>query len=179
MALTIAKIEAIATGSYHDPDLVGWSSGTTTEAIALNEMEREQTEPNSYLTPGDSIPGITKADVCSVGWAKRQRQVPDDIRKRIFAEYNRKPGPVLLPKGADDTCCELDHLIPLELGGSNDPRNLWPQFWSDARVKDGLENRLHQLVCEYDLPLKAAQRCIARDWFDCDYATTMAENLGK
>jgi hypothetical protein len=26
-----------------------------------------------------------------------------------------------------DTYCEVDHLIPLELGGSNDVKTLWPQ----------------------------------------------------
>ena len=46
---------------------------------------------------------------------------------------------------------EVDHLISLELGGSNAIRNLWPEPYAGrwgARTKDVLENRLHDLVCE-------------------------------
>jgi hypothetical protein len=50
-------------------------------------------------------------------------------------------------KGLD--CCEVDHLIPLELGGSNEMKNLWPQ--PDKRQpecveKDQLENELHMVA---------------------------------
>jgi hypothetical protein len=64
-------------------------------------------------------------------------------------------------------CCEIDHLIPLELGGSNARANLWPQrydgAWNAAR-KDRLERRLHAMVCRGEISLKTAQEAIARDW---------------
>ena len=45
---------------------------------------------------------------------------------------------------------EVDHLISLELGGSNSIRNLWPQSYLtqpwNAHVKDRLENNLHAMV---------------------------------
>jgi hypothetical protein len=60
--------------------------------------------------------------------------------------------------------------VPLELGGSNDIKNLWPQPvatkpWS-ARRKDDLENRLRVLVCTKAIRLDDAQREIANDWTD-------------
>jgi hypothetical protein len=59
-------------------------------------------------------------------------------------------------------------LISLELGGSNSIKNLWPQSYRtkpwNARVKDRLENRLHELVCSGQLDLATAQRDIATDW---------------
>jgi hypothetical protein len=58
-------------------------------------------------------------------------------------------------------------LIPLELGGSNSMRNLWPEAYGlvwGAHVKDQLENRLHKSVCEGSLPLETAQHWIAEDW---------------
>jgi hypothetical protein len=63
---------------------------------------------------------------------------------------------------------ELDHLIPLELGGNNTARNLWPEPLTDddkiGPSKDALENHLHALVCSGQLDLGAAQRGIATNW---------------
>ena len=55
-----------------------------------------------------------------------------------------------------------------ELGGTADPKNLWPEryaspVWS-ARVKDQLEDLLPTLVCQGRLDLGTAQRDIAVDW---------------
>jgi hypothetical protein len=59
-------------------------------------------------------------------------------------------------------------LISLELGGSNDIGNLWPQSYRtepwNAHVKDKLEDRLHMLVCAGKLSLPDAQKAIAGDW---------------
>ena len=64
---------------------------------------------------------------------------------------------------------ELDHLIPLELGGGNAATNLWPQPYhrgtGSADVKDHLENHLHALVCSGQVRLVAAQTAMAGDWW--------------
>lgn len=39
---------------------------------------------------------------------------------------------------------EFDHYIPLAAGGSNDPRNLWPQVWPDAHDKDKVEAEVYR-----------------------------------
>ena len=60
---------------------------------------------------------------------------------------------------------EYDHLVPLELGGDpNDPRNLWIEPGASPNPKDGVESRLHELVCEGRVPLALAQEAIATDW---------------
>jgi hypothetical protein len=117
--------------------------------------------PDSKLTPGDTFPGATAADVCTPGWATEHRHVTEEMRDQVYAEYGRTRGP---------DCCEVDHLIPLELGGSNEMRNLWPQ--PDAPrpgspEKDQLENELHRQVCSGKLSLTDAQRCIATNWAAC------------
>ena len=65
---------------------------------------------------------------------------------------------------------EIDHLIPLELGGSNSVKNLWPESYRtsrwNARVKDRLEDKLHELVCNGQLDLKTAQQVIAANWIE-------------
>jgi len=59
---------------------------------------------------------------------------------------------------------EYDHLISLELGGSNDLTNLWPEPIADAHVKDGLEAHLRSEVCAGKLNLADVQARIAADW---------------
>lgn len=66
---------------------------------------------------------------------------------------------------------ELDHKLPIELGGHpRNPMNLWLQSWDGAdgaHAKDKLENRLHRLVCAGKMPLGEAQTCIWDDWKAC------------
>ena len=117
--------------------------------------------PDSSLTPGDILPDATKDDVCTPGWSKEHRHVTEDMRDQVYAEYGRSRGP---------GCCEVDHLIALELGGSNEMENLWPQPDEPrpgAGEKDQLENTLHGLVCSDKMELADAQRCIASDWVTC------------
>lgn len=73
---------------------------------------------------------------------------------------------------------ELDHLVPLELGGASDTRNLWPEqdvggtstFVRNA--KDQVEDDLHAAVCSGRVRLAAAQQAIAANW------TTAEQLLG-
>jgi hypothetical protein len=117
--------------------------------------------PDPRLTPGDAFPGVTADDVCTPGWSREHRNVTESMRDQVYAEYERTRGP---------SCCEVDHLVPLELGGTNDLKNLWPQP-DDPRPgdaeKDQLENELHHLVCAGKMPLADAQRCIESNWVVC------------
>ncbi|MFM9735729.1 HNH endonuclease, partial [Streptomyces niveiscabiei] len=62
---------------------------------------------------------------------------------------------------------EVDHIISLELGGSNDIKNLWPQpyhgLWN-AHMKDKLENKLNEMVKTNQIELADAQKAISTDW---------------
>lgn len=117
--------------------------------------------PDPKLTPGDTFPGTTADDVCTPGWSREHRHVTEGMRDKVYAEYGRSEGP---------GCCEVDHLIPLELGGSNDMKNLWPQP-DDPRPgdaeKDSLEDDLHARVCKGEMSLADAQKCIASNWVGC------------
>ena len=115
--------------------------------------------PNASLTPGATL-SVTAADLSVPGYTKRVRNVPQAVKEKVFAEYGitrRAPREY-----------EVDHLISLELGGSNSIRNLWPQSYLtqpwNAHVKDRLENKLHALVVSGQLDLPTAQRMIATDW---------------
>lgn len=115
--------------------------------------------PDRTLTPGDVL-DVTKDDICVPGYSKKVRDVPKAVKDQVYASYGitrRLPGEY-----------EVDHLISLELGGSNSIKNLWPQSYKttpwNAHVKDKLENRLHADVCSGKIDLKAAQQEIATDW---------------
>jgi len=65
-------------------------------------------------------------------------------------------------------CCEIDHLISLELGGDNGLANEWPQPYEPrpgAHEKDVVENYLHAQVCSGKISLADAQKQIAMDWY--------------
>ena len=98
--------------------------------------------PDPKFTPGAAL-DITVADISVPGYTKKVRNIPEQVKQEVYAEYG------ILSHAPREF--EVDHLIPLELGGSNSKKNLWPesfltQPWN-AYVKDVLENRLHVLVC--------------------------------
>jgi len=114
-------------------------------------------KPRASLTPGETRP-ITLAEVCQSRQAAVIADVPEEMRRKVFAAYGI-PG--------DRKNFEVDYLITPDLGGSSSLRNLWPQPYSvswNAHAKDELEQRLHDLVCGGQLDLATAQRAIATDW---------------
>ena len=112
--------------------------------------------PNAALTPGDVAEHDT-SKVCSVRNAERHRSVSYRMRDSVYLAYG-------IPRGRRKGLYRIDHLIPLELGGSNRVTNLWPQPYADSKVKDHIEDVLHEAVCSGSMSLDAAQRAISRDW---------------
>jgi hypothetical protein len=116
--------------------------------------------PNRLLTPGIALP-VTTADLCDATQRDEEVQaIPTPLRRQVLQEYGLAT--------ASASNYEIDYLITPGLGGAADVRNLWPEPYSstdwNAHVKDALEKRLHQLVCEHKLSLAAAQHEIASDW---------------
>ena len=114
---------------------------------------------NHELTPGSVFPNATREVICVKGYTKQVRHVSGETKQERYRAYgipHHRPGDY-----------EMDHLISLELGGNNEPANLWPELYhgqNNAHVKDKLENELHRLVCNGTIPLEQAQREIATDW---------------
>ena len=131
----------------------------TTRPADLRQQIANGWMPDPALTPGDSLPGVTADTVSAPGYATSTRAVSKSEKDEVFAEYGittRAPREY-----------EIDHLIPLELGGSNDITNLWPQPYHgawNAHVKDALEDRLRALVVARKVALDEAQKEIATDW---------------
>jgi hypothetical protein len=114
--------------------------------------------PEPSLTPG-AIATMNRNQICRAP-GPNNATVSAQLQRQVFEEYG-------IPT-AEPRAYEVDYLITPALGGADDIRNLWPQsststVWN-AQVKDALEERLHDLVCEGDLDLATAQREIASDW---------------
>lgn len=131
----------------------------TTHGAAPDSALRFPIVPDTSRTSGATL-DVTAADICVPGYSKKVRNVPTAIKRQIYASYG-----ILTHKPGD---YEVDHLISLELGGSNSVKNLWPQSYRthpwNARVKDALENELHRRVCAGTLDLATAQKVIASNW---------------
>jgi hypothetical protein len=115
--------------------------------------------PDPKYTPGATLTHDPKV-VCVKAYAGGVRNVSESTKKQVLELYG-----VDLDKSSS---VEVDHLISLELGGSNDIKNLWPQPYSPkpgAHEKDALEDRLHAEVCKGSITLTEAQHMIATNWY--------------
>lgn len=126
--------------------------------------------PNPRLTPGAIDTRITQSNlhetVCRRGGYTQSVRPPESytepLKRRLIAEY-----------GYSDSRMydyELDHLIPLSVGGApSDPRNLWPEphhivgGWG-SYAKDRLEVRIHDMLCGGEMSLLQAQQAFSGNW---------------
>ncbi len=149
--------------------LLGCSTTVTTSTGAAHLGQRTKTagcQASAALadlgcTPGAIVPDATKDTICQPGYARNVRDVPEAVKNDVYAEYDIRthaPGQY-----------EVDHLVSLELGGSNDIANLWPEPASPRpgfHEKDQVENYLHDQVCSGAISLPQAQEQIATNWLD-------------
>jgi hypothetical protein len=153
-------------------------TGHVTGAVPTSCHQRKassgQPLPDSSCTPGVVNAAVTQANldttICKSGYSSSVRapeSETESFKKKIMVAYD-EPGSL--------SDYELDHLVSLELGGSNDAGNLWPEFNDHPsgaiNSKDLVENALHNAVCDRTVTLAAAQNAIASDW------TTALKSLG-
>jgi hypothetical protein len=130
--------------------------------------------PDKDCTPGAEIPNVTKDQICVSGYAKSTRNVSTKEKSQVYQEY----GVIARTSGQ----YEVDHLVSLELGGSNDISNLWPEAARPApgfHEKDKVENYLHSQVCNGSISLEQAQSEISTDWLSVFNSLPVAEKDGQ
>jgi uncharacterized protein YceK len=165
--LVIAALSLAFSGCGSSTTTTPGGGGTTTTGGEPNWGVQTKTSgcmahsglSDSACTPGALLATGTKDAICKPGYAQGVRNVPDSEKNQVYAEYDIKshtPGQY-----------EVDHLVSLELGGSNDIANLWPELASPTpgfHEKDKVENYLHSQVCSGAINLKQAQIEIATNW---------------
>ena len=92
--------------------------------------------------------------VCVRGYASSVRKVPESLKRTVFLSYG------ITKRSGDDW--EVDHLISLELGGSNSIRNLWPESGTtmplNYRAKDSPLERISLEARKFGLGLILASQ---------------------
>jgi hypothetical protein len=135
--------------------------------------------PNPELSPG-KVRTTDADEVCH----EKAKDFRGDTLEQIYREYGVTPHQGIcldtrrMTKGGHGKpphivveSCEVDHIVSLELGGADDPANLFIQPYNPANgvpgahAKDRLENWLHQQVCKHGMPLVDAQKAIRTDWY--------------
>lgn len=130
-----------------------------TAAIAIIPGASATCRSASGLTPDRGCtPGLvltsSKPKVCTSGYAQTVRHVTTATKRRVEDAYG-------FDRSQEH---EIDHLVPLSLGGSNDQQNLWPEPAPAFHVKDRLEFAAWRGVCDGRLKLADVQRQFATDW---------------
>lgn len=133
-----------------------WGTQAKTSGCVVNGPLQDK-----ECTPGDIFPDATKEQVCKSGYASSVRNVSTSVKNKVYASY----GITHHITGQ----YEVDHLVSLELGGSNDISNLWPEIATPKpgfHEKDKVENYLHDQICSGTISLQQAQIEIATNWLD-------------
>ncbi|MGZ6016262.1 MAG: HNH endonuclease signature motif containing protein [Phenylobacterium sp.] len=183
-------------------------AGATGLGVGLNHTEPPaptpavsvRVLPDQDKTPGLTDPAVTTAaQICGKTWqpgpkdsppilggaltySQAGRQTSEALKNQVFVTYG-----MVNPRDGGASY-EVDHRIPLSLGGRDDIHNLWPQSRTapgfNAWIKDRLEDRLYNLVChpkpgDPTVTLLQAQAVFLGDWtkgYDvyCDETTCPA-----
>ncbi|WP_353230888.1 HNH endonuclease signature motif containing protein [Novosphingobium sp.] len=170
IALAVALV--VAWVLFHQPASVAPLSAAQLPAGTL---------PDRRLTPGAIDTGVGDGDICAHDWApgdppvrggdltysKAARHTSTHLKDAVFEEYG------IENPHDNGHSWEVDHLVPLSLGGRDVQENLWPESRSgdgmNAWAKDRLEFRLYRLVCDPPpgappVPLATAQTALQTDW---------------
>jgi hypothetical protein len=136
------------------------SAQTVSQAASSTKAGPAYVYPNPSLTPGAALT-TDASTICTPGYAASVRDVSTATKEQVYAEYGvNYPQPL----GA----YEVDHFIPLEIGGSNDIKNLWLEPATPApgfHQKDQFENFEHGQVCDREITAAEAQSRMVSDWY--------------
>lgn len=162
-ATLVMVVLALALGGCASISSTGGTSSSTQHQFGVQTKtsgcQAHDGLPDSACTPGAIFPNATKDQICQSGYSSSVRNVPTSEKDAVYAEY----GITSHYSGE----YEVDHLVSLELGGSNDIANLWPEAASPTpgfHQKDQVENYLHDQVCSGAVSLQQAQIEIATNW---------------
>jgi hypothetical protein len=127
--------------------------------------------PDPSCTPGAVNPTVTIDVLKNTNFRTCciRDKVESEPDKHVAYKWYGVPDP---PNNTKDQTCELDHLVPLELGGGDSMDNIWPQCGPDNvtlkeryfKQKDQVEFYLADQVKAGAMDQSTAQHAIAKDY---------------
>jgi hypothetical protein len=148
---TVAKAAIVKTSTVTQQTIAAPAGGKAGPAFLY---------PNPTLTPG-AVLTTDASKLCTPGYSSSVRNVTTSTKKQVYAEYG-----LSYPQASG--AYEVDHFIPLEIGGSNDITNLWPEPASPTpgfHQKDQFENFEHDQICKGIITVQEAQSRMVTDWY--------------
>jgi hypothetical protein len=139
-----------------------WSRSRALHSLPLCHR-RLQKNCRLNRIPVSPLAASRQPDVCGVidglTYSKRHRQTPASLKRATYAAYG-------IDKAGRDF--EIDHRVPLCLGGDDVAENLWPQFGFEHPSyydKDRLETTVCRMVCRLGtIALREGQAIFLGDW---------------
>lgn len=161
--------------------------------------------PDPKCSPGSINSNVTQENIdqtiCKSGWtdtlrasssvmsrAKKQSmdsyQIAEDRANGVSTyKVNGKTYTINFAKTKNtkkNGVVEFDHIVSLQLGGSNAASNLYPEppktgARGTTNTKDDVENKLNDAVCARKVSLAQAQSAIASDWTTALQVTGVAK----
>jgi len=149
-------------------------------ALVASGAARAENLPVQMMTPGHVLT-VSRDEICRPGFGQSTADVPAKLRYRVLINYGLggyDHGGLCSGPGG----CVIDHLVSVDLGGSNDIRNLWPLPsegpWN-AADKLRLAAELHARVCAGTLPPAEAQAMLSGDWIAAYRAIFPEQTAGR
>ena len=157
-------------GRCESLDFAAW--GQPADGSCHIRMSNGYPLPDPHCTPGGINPSVSISVLNNANWTTRCARncwTSEADKHLAYRWYGIHKPPV---NSDENQVCELDHLVPLELGGSDALANIWPQCGPDTvtmneryfKLKDRVERYLATEVRSGRMDLAVAQREIAEDW---------------
>lgn len=160
-ATTIETSEATISAQPTPVSLTAASPTPTASASAVSKKTLDKTKlyPDSNLTPGATT-DINLDVLCLASYENKTANISEATVKKVYQRYN-------LNYDTDSNDYKVDALIPVNLGGSSDITNLWPQPIAvpGYHEKNAAEKYIRKQVCNGGLTLTKAQQQIREDWY--------------
>ncbi len=149
--LALAAVPMLMLAGCHVPSKPAVTT-TTMGRCAAPATYLAQGKPDPCLTPGEVRTSDPKV-ICVRGYATKVRQ------ELTSAEWSMRRAEVMRAYGLDTLKGRtVDHVLPLEGGGSNDTDNLFPQEQAAAKGKDRAEAGLHVGICKPGMTVAKVQQ---------------------
>ncbi len=111
--------------------------------------------PDRSISPG-AVATTDRNEICSwvggLSYSKRHRQTSQEMKDAVLRAYG-------VPRPFHG---EIDHIVPLCVGGADALTNLWPML--DYKAKDVLEAHVCREVCHGRMSASEGQAIFLGDW---------------